>query len=185
MPQSRAAPPGAAFLLGMTPRRRCSTRPLSRALHISPPAIDPPPCVAAHARDALRATAAVSAGDACCCSTSRRQRCCQWCSHRPRNEDGGARPCSAGFSANEPPCRAPADKYPWLHPTWGDRSKSSGPPVRASFYGADSSVLSWHGYSIRLHEKRMRGVLMDAPRQEALARARPEISWFRMPDSET
>lgn len=168
----------------MTLQRRCSSRPLSRTLQIALPAIVPPPCAAAHARDALRAIVAASAGDASCCSTSRRQRCCQWCSHRPRNEDGGARPCIGGFSANELR-RIPADKYPWLHPTWEDRSKSSAPPVRASFFGADSSVLSWHGYSIRLHEKRMRGVLMDAPRQEALARARPEISWFLMPDSET
>jgi len=158
MPQSPAAPPGAALLLGVTLRRRCSFRLLSRALQISPPAIDPPPCVAAHARDALRATAAVSAGDASCCSTSRRQRCCRWCLHRPRNEDGGARPCIGGFSAIQPTCRISADKDPSLHPTWGDRSKSSAPFVRSSSYGADSSVLSWHGYSIRLHEKRMRDV---------------------------
>lgn len=169
----------------MTLRRRCSSRPFAPTPQIAPPAIDPPPCAAAHARDALRATVVVSAGDASCCRISRRQRCCQRCSHHPRNEDGDARPYIGGFSAILPTCRIPADKDPGLHPTWADRSKNSGPPVRASFYGADSSVLSWHGYSIRLHEKRMRGVLTDAPRQEALARARPEISWFRRPDSET
>ena len=185
MPQSPAAPPGAAIPLGMTLRRRCSPRPFAPTPQIAPPAIDRPPCAAAHARDALRATAAVSAGDACCCSTSRRQRCCQGYSHHPRNEDGGARPCIGGSSAIQSTCRISADKDPRLHPTWGDRSKSSGPPERASSYGAYFSVLSWHGYSIRLHEKRMRGVLMDTPRQEALARARPEISWFRRPDSET
>lgn len=41
------------------------------------------------------------------------------------------------------------------------------------------------GPLIQLREKRMRGVLMDAPRQEALARARPDPSWLRSPDRET
>ena len=169
----------------MTLRRRCSSKPLSRTPQLAPPAIVPPPCAAAHVRDALRATMAVCAGGASCCKTGRQQRCCQRSSPLPRNEDGGARPCIGGFSANQPPCRIPADTGSRLHPTWGDRSNNSALPVRASSFGADSSVLSLHGYSIRLHEKRMRAVLVDAPRQEAAARARPEISRFRMPDNET
>ena len=169
----------------MTLRRRCSSIPLAPTPQIVPQAIGPQPCAAAHARDALRATVAVCAGGASCCRTGKRQQCCQRCSHLPRNEDGGARPCIGGFSANQPPFRIPADKDPRLHPTWAGCSRSSGPPVRPFSYDADSSVLSWHGFSIRLHEKRMRGVLVDAPRQEAAARARPETSWFRMPDNET
>ena len=150
-----------------------------------PSAIYLPPFAVAHNYDALRVRVDISFDDADYCSKSRRQQCCRPYSRPLLNEGGDAQWCSARLSASPSFRSALAEFLPWCHPTSAGRSNSSAPPVRSSSSCGYSSVLPWHGPSIRLREKRMRGVREDAPRQEALARARPDYSWFRNPDTET
>ena len=138
--------------------------PVRSVKKMPPSAICLPPFAVAHADDALGVRAAVSAGVAACCNTSRRQQCCRPHFCPPRNAGGGARRCSAGPSAAPAFCSSHVRLQRLDHPTSAGRNSSSALPVQSfSSYGY-FSVLPWHGLSIQLREKRRRDVPSDAPR---------------------
>ena len=151
-------------LCDQSARHQCSARQprwlpivLGHQLRLAPPTIGRPPCAVAHACDAPPETAHLSFDAASCCRTNKRQRYSRRYSPHPPNEGGDARPCIGEFLVVCSICKSPEGGDRGVRPTWAGRNSSSAPPVRASLSGVGSSVLSWHEYSIRLHEKRMRG----------------------------
>ena len=109
------------------------------------PTNGPFPYAFARMRGNLLAPVAVSADGACYCRTSRQQRCCRRCPHRPRNADVDARPCTAAATEMPLICFGPVRWVPRHSPTSPDRSNSSGLLVLSSSSCGYSSARPWHG----------------------------------------